>query len=93
MGNLNKSIYLIAVTAFAFFIINEVFSFSLDSKKEKLAIYKQDANILDNLMKAQLENVKILSNLLAKKRIAVHWGLTSFKAISFSYPPPEIIMN
>ncbi|MBD3797445.1 MAG: hypothetical protein IE887_06840 [Campylobacterales bacterium] len=70
MGNLNKSIYLIAVTAFAFFIINEVFSFSLDSKKkEKLAIYKQDANILDNLTKTQLENVKILSNLLAKNEL------------------------
>ncbi|MDH4943735.1 bifunctional diguanylate cyclase/phosphodiesterase [Sulfurimonas sp. C5] len=65
MGKINKSIYFIALTAIAFFIVNEVSSFWFGLEKEKQAVYQKDQSVLNNLMKAQLENVRILSDLLS----------------------------
>lgn len=65
MRSLNKSIFYIAVTAITFFIVNEVSSLWFGIEKEKQAIYQKDQDVLNNLMKAQLENVRILSDILS----------------------------
>ncbi|QOP41102.1 EAL domain-containing protein [Sulfurimonas marina] len=71
MTNINKSLYLIAITAITFFMLNELSSLWFGIEKEKEAIYQKDKTVLDNLMKAQLENVKILSDLLSSNEFVI----------------------
>lgn len=71
MTNINKSLYLIAITAITFFMLNELSSLWFGVEKEKEAIYQKDKAVLDNLMKAQLENVKILSDLLSSNEFVI----------------------
>lgn len=71
MGNFNKSLYIIAVTAITFLIVNELFTLFIGIQNEKESIYKKDKNVLDNLMKAQFDNVKLLSNLLSTNEYVI----------------------
>lgn len=71
MSNFNKTLYIIAITAFSFFIIDELSSLWYGIDKEKKLIYEKDQMILNNLLKAQMNNVKILSNLLATNEFVI----------------------
>ena len=71
MGNFNKSLYIIAITAITFLVINELFTLFIGIQNEKESIYKKDRNVLDNLMKAQFDNVRILSNLISTNEYVI----------------------
>lgn len=66
MKKTNKLLLFIVLFAFAFFIINESFSYYIGYEKAKIESYKKDKLIFNNLKDAQAKNVSILAEVLSK---------------------------
>lgn len=60
-----KPVTILVVTAFVFFMVNEISSFWLGQEKAKQEAYEYDKRIMDNLINAQKESVEILAEALS----------------------------
>ena len=65
MRLLSRPLFLIAIIALTFFVVNESFSYYIGLKKAKKEYYEKDKLILNNITSAQLKNVQILADILA----------------------------
>ena len=64
MNYLTKTFIFVAIFSLLFFILNEVYSFNVEYEKAKAQSYENDELIFNNLVQAQEENLKILSDVL-----------------------------
>ena len=69
--NLKKPYIAIIVFSFLFFIVSEIVSFYVDYENSKNDIYQDDKAAINNLLNAQEENLRMLTNVLANDKTVI----------------------